>query len=233
MKGTFYGIGVGPGDPDFLTVKAVKAIQASDVVIAPRTEKKGDSTALSIARPHINEETEILELVFPMVYHEDVLNDAWKENKEIILNLLNQGKTVSFLTLGDPMFYSTYIYVYRLLENCGHNIITIPGITAFCAIGSRLGFSLAEGDEVLSIIPATVDEQEIDRVIATADNVVLMKVSKNFPLIVEKLKNAGMLDNAVMISKCGLEGEEIVYDLASAGDKVNYLSTILARKHKI
>lgn len=234
MSGIFYGVGVGPGDPELLTLKAINAIKSSDVIIAPRTEKKDESTALSIARPYIQEGTEILELVFPMNYNAQALSDAWVSNKEIILGLLNNGKKVAFLTLGDPMLYSTYMYVYRLLEASSHEIINIPGVNSFSAIGNRLGMALAEGGDILSIVPATIDDERLERVLAASDNVVLMKVYKNYTEIVEKLHKHGMVENAVMVSKCGLEGEEIIRDLAASGNqKVNYLSTILTKRSKV
>ncbi|CVK20259.1 precorrin-2 C(20)-methyltransferase [Sporomusa sphaeroides] len=234
MSGIFYGVGVGPGDPELLTLKAINAIKSSDVVIAPRTEKKDESTALSIARPYIQEGTEVLELVFPMNYNAQALSDAWVNNKEIILGLLNSGKKVAFLTLGDPMLYSTYMYVFRLLEASGHEIVNIPGVNSFSAIGNRLGVALAEGGDILSIVPATIDDERLERVLAASDNVVLMKVYKNYTEIVEKLHKHGMVENAVMVSKCGLEGEEIIRDLAAAGNqKVNYLSTILTKRSKV
>ncbi|SDD60137.1 precorrin-2 C(20)-methyltransferase [Sporomusa acidovorans] len=234
MSGTFYGVGVGPGDPELLTLKAINAIKTADVVIAPRTEKKDESTALSIARPYIQEGCEVLELVFPMNYNSQALSDAWVNNKKTILELLDAGKKVAFLTLGDPMLYSTYMYVYRLLEDSRHEIVNIPGVNSFSAIGNRLGMPLAEGGDILSIVPATINEERLEKVLAISDNVVLMKVYKNFPDIIEKLDKHGMVENAVMVSKCGLEGEEIIHDLAASGSKkVNYLSTILTKRSKV
>jgi len=176
MSGVLYGVGVGPGDPELLTLKAVKAIEKADVIIAPKTEKKEDSVALAIAKPYLKKDVKVIKLVFPMVFDQNELTDAWISNKDIILELLQAGKTVAFLTLGDPMFYSTFIYVYKLLEKSGHSIEIIPGITAFCAIGSKLGYPLAEGEEVLSIIPATASEEKIEQAMANADNVVLRKL---------------------------------------------------------
>ena len=234
MAGIFYGVGVGPGDPELLTLKAINAIKTADVIIAPRTEKKDESTAMSIARPYIQEASEILELVFPMNYNVQALSDAWVNNKKTILALLDAGKKVVFLTLGDPMLYSTYMYVQRLLEDSGHEIINIPGVNSFSAIGNRLGVALAEGGDILSIVPATIDNERLERVLAVSDNVVLMKVYKNFNEIVEKLHKHGMVENAVMVSKCGLEGEEIIHDLVASGSKkVNYLSTILTKRSKV
>ncbi len=237
MSGIFYGVGVGPGDPELLTLKAVNVIKQADVIIAPKTEKKEDSTALSIARPYLKADVEILKLVFPMINmvdHANTLSDAWENNKNSILELLKEGKNVVFLTLGDPMFYSTYMYVFRLLKDCGYPIHTVPGVPAFCALGSHLGLPLAEGNDVLSIIPATMEAKAFDQILSTVDNIVLMKVYKNFDEVVKKLNKHGFGDNAVMVTKCGLPDEEIHYDLGAVdGSAVNYLSTIIAKKRKL
>jgi precorrin-2/cobalt-factor-2 C20-methyltransferase len=231
MSGIFYGIGVGPGDPELLTVKAINIMKEVDIIIAPKTEKKDGSVALSIARPYLKKDIEIVYQVFPMVVKFEESTEAWETNKNEILALLKAGKKIAFLTLGDPMFYSTYIYVYRLLEHEGFPIETIPGIPAFCAIGSKLGYPLVEGNDILSIIPATADPEKIKQVMAVTDNVVLMKVYKNFSSIVDTLVENEMIDNAVMLSRCGLPDEVRINDLVAEKDKkVNYLSTILARR---
>ena len=213
MKGTFFGIGVGPGDPELLTVKAIRAMEKADVLIAPKTEKKDGSVALSIARPYLKKDIEIVYQVFPMVANFAESTKAWEENKAEILALLEAGKNVAFLTLGDPMFYSTYIYVYRLLEHEAVTIETIPGIPAFCAIGSKLGYPIVEGNDILSIIPATASPE---------------KIAKILPVTEEE----GMAGNAVMVSRCGLPDEERIDDIEAQKDKkVNYLSTILTRRN--
>lgn len=233
MAGTFYGIGVGPGDPELLTMKAIKAIENADVLIAPKTEKKDGSVALSIAKPYLKKDIEIVYQVFPMVLNFET-TDAWQKNKEEILALLYAGKNVVFLTLGDPMFYSTYIYIYRLLaKEKNINIETIPGIPAFCAIGSKLGYPLVEGNDIISVIPATADKETIDKALAVSNNIVMMKVYKNYPEIIDSLTNSDMIENAVLVSRCGLPDEEVITDLAAHKDKkLNYLSTILTRRSK-
>ena len=231
MQGTFYGIGVGPGDPDLLTMKAIKVIHEADVIIAPKSEKKGDSTALTIATPHLKPGAEVLHMVFPMVYQPEALTGAWAENRRVLGELLDAGKNVAFLTLGDPMFYSTYIYVYRLLEHESVQIETIPGVPAFCAIGSKLGYPIVEGNDILSVIPATADPDKIAKILPYTDNVVMMKVYKNFPEMAELLSCNEMARQAVMVSRCGLPDEERIDDIEAQKDKkVNYLSTILTRK---
>ena len=137
MQGKVFGIGVGPGDPELLTVKAVEAIKRADVIIAPRTEKKEGSVALNIAKRYIGEATEIVYQVYPMVTGFAADTSAWDKNKAEIMDMLAQGKQVVFLTLGDPMIYSTYIYIYNRLKAAGADITTIPGIPAFCAIAKR------------------------------------------------------------------------------------------------
>ena len=232
MSGIFYGIGVGPGDPELLTVKAIKAIEKVDVLIAPKTEKKDGSVALTVAKPYLKKDVEIVYQVFPMVKgFAENSTDAWESNKQEILELLRAGKNVAFLTIGDPMFYSTYIYVFRLLENEGVDIQTIPGIPAFAAIGSQLGYPIVEGDDVLSIIPATASPEKVEKAMQAADNVVLMKVYKNFEDVADMLEKNEMAEQAVLVSRAGLDDEKIIYDvLAHKKDKLNYLSTILTRK---
>ena len=231
MRGTFYGIGVGPGDPELLTVKAIKAIEAADVLIAPKTEKKEGSVALEIARHYLKDDIEIVYQVFPMV--KDFAEDtgAWEANKAEILALLNAGKNVAFLTLGDPMFYSTYIYVFRLLEHEDVDIVTIPGIPAFAAIGSRVGRPIVEGNDILAIIPGTADAQRLEEVMAVASSAVVMKVYHNSAEIIDLLRRNNMTKEAVLVSRVGLDDERIIHDLeAHADEKLNYLSTILTRR---
>ena len=233
FAGTFYGIGVGPGDPDLLTVKAIDALGKVDVLIAPKTEKKSDSVALSIAQPHLKPNVEILYRTFPMVRDFAASTEVFEAHKDEILKLLRGGHNVGFATLGDPMFYSTYIYIFKLLEPCGVPIVTIPGVPAFLAIAAQVGRPLAYGNDILTIIPATADLAAIENSLARADSTVLMKVYKNFPEIVDALKARGMIDDAVLVSRCGLDDEKIITDVAAHKDeRLNYLSTILTRKRR-
>ena len=233
MSGIFYGIGVGPGDPELLTVKAIKAIENVDVLIAPKTEKKEGSVALTVARPYLKKDVEIVYQVFPMVKgFAENSTEAWEANKQEILALLQAGKNVAFLTIGDPMFYSTYIYIYRLLEHEDVEIKTIPGIPAFAAIGSQLGYPIVEGDDVLTVIPATASPEKVEKAMQAADNVVLMKVYKNFEEMADLLAKNDMAEQAVLVSRAGLDDEKIIYNVvAHKKDKLNYLSTILTRKN--
>lgn len=233
MKGKMYGIGVGPGDSELMTVKAARIVSNADIILTPKTEKKDGSVALNIAKPYITEKTEIVPVVFPMNLN-DEWKDAWVEAQKIIVSYLEAGKDVVFLTLGDPMFYSTYMYVFRLVEAAGYEIETIPGITAFCAIGSHLGYPIVEDEEILAIIPATAPKEKIDKVLECVDDAVIMKVYKRFDKVQELLLKHDMVDDGVMISRIGLDEENVVRGLRHVDPNIelNYLTTILTKKKK-
>ncbi len=234
MKGTFFGIGVGPGDPELLTIKAMRALEKADVLIAPKTEKKDGSVALSIAQPYLRKEIEIIYQTFPMVADFADSQESKKvleSNKADILALLEKGKNVAFLTLGDPMLYSTYIYIYHLLEHENITIKTVPGVPAFCAIACRFGYPLVEGNDILSIIPATALPEKVAKILPLTDNAVLLKVYKNFPKIVDLLSEHDLAKEAILVSRCGLSEEKCIKDIeAQKQSSVNYLSTILTRR---
>ncbi|MBR6014327.1 MAG: precorrin-2 C(20)-methyltransferase [Selenomonadaceae bacterium] len=230
--GIFYGIGVGPGDPELLTVKAINAIKNADIIIAPKTEKKEGSVALNIAKPYLRDDVEIIYQTFPMVTNFEEFHKVFEENEKEILKFLNAGKNVAFLTLGDPMFYSTYIYIFRLLKNSGVKIETVPGVPAFLAISSYINRPLVYGGDILTVIPATADREKIIDALKISDTAVLMKVYKNFHEVAEILKNENMSEDAVLVSRCGLNDEKIIENIDEHKDEqINYLSTILTRRN--
>ena len=233
-KGKLYGIGVGPGDSGLMTVKAVRLVKEADLIITPKTEKKEGSVAWNIAAPYIPETAEVLPMVFPMVTDPSVLKAQWKENAALIAEKLDKGKNVVFLTLGDPMLYSTYMYIFHAFEGSGYDIETIPGIPAFLAIASYLNMPVAEWEETAVILPATADPEKIDKVLSVADHAVIMKVYKSWPFIQKMLRKHGMIHSSVMISRAGLPDEIVLRDLdqVPADYKPNYLSTILARRDR-
>lgn len=232
-QGIFYGIGVGPGDPELLTVKAINAIKISEVIIAPKTEKKSDSLALQIATPYLRADVQIVYQTFPMVKDFETSPEIFESNVSEIISYLNAGKNVGFLTLGDPMFFSTYIYIFKLLKKSAVQIETVAGVPAFLAIAAKLGYPVAYGNEMLSIIPATADAAKISAALKNSDDAVIMKVYKNFGEVAEILNAENLSENAVLVSRCGLENEKIISDIdACKNEKLNYLSTILTRRKR-
>ncbi len=233
-QGIFYGIGVGPGDPELLTVKAINAIKNSNFIIAPKTEKKSDSLALTIAAPYLRADVQIVYQTFPMVKNFEESPELFEGNVTEILKYLRDGQNVGFLTLGDPLFFSTYIYIFKLLKKSGVQIETVAGVPAFLAIAAKIGYPLACGNDILSIIPATADTEKISAALKNSDAAVLMKVYKNFGEVTEILNAENLSENAVLVSRCGLEGEKISDDINSLkNEKLNYLSTILTSKSKV
>lgn len=234
-KGKLYGIGVGPGDSKLITVKAVEILQKADLIITPKTEKKDGSVAFHIASPYIPETAQILPMVFQMNNDMEAVARQWEENSKIIREKMDEGKNLVFLTLGDPMLYSTYMYIFRALEGTDYEAETIPGIPAFLGIASYLGMPVAEWEETVLILPATASPEKIDRALAAADHAVIMKVYKNWAYIQSELRKHGLIKNAVMVSRAGLPDEIIQRDLDKlpADYKPNYLSTILTKREDL
>ena len=227
----FIGVGVGPGDPELVTVKAMRAIQNADVIIAPRTEKKEGSVAFEIAKVYIRPETEVLQLIFPMNFDADSQDFYWEAARDEIVRQIEAGKKVVFLTLGDPMLYSTYIYVFRLLQKVGIEGTTIPGINSFSAIASHLNQPLAEGNDILTIIPGTISEEKMRAAVKATDSAVVMKVFRKYPQIKGILTEENLLAQGTMISRCGLDGETRFTHLDQKDpEELNYLSTLLTRR---
>lgn len=234
-KGKLYGIGVGPGDSKLLTVKAVEAIKNADMIIMPKSEKKEGSVAFNIAKPYISSETEVLPLVFQMNTDMDAVERQWVENRKIIMEKLDEGKNLVFLTLGDPMLYSTYMYIFNEFKDSDeYDVETIPGIPAFLGIASHIELPVTEWEENVLIIPATASPEKFDKALAASDNAVIMKVYKNFAFVQEELRKHHMIKRAVMVSRMGLPDEIIERDIDSlpADYTPNYLSTIIAKKDK-
>ena len=234
-KGKLYGIGVGPGDSKLLTVKAVEAIRAADMIITPKTEKKEGSVAFNIAKPYISDKTAILPMVFQMSRDMEAVEKQWAENRKIIAEKLDEGKNLVFLTLGDPMLYSTYMYIFNEFKDSpDYEVETIPGIPAFLGIASYIGLPVTEWEENVLIIPATADHEKFDRALAASDNAVIMKVYKSFAFVQEELRKHHMIKRSVMVSRAGLPDEIVIRDIDSlpADYKPNYLSTIIAKRDK-
>ena len=184
MKGKLFGIGVGPGDPELITVKAVNVLKEVDVVCVPQAMPGKPSLALKIAQDYLSEGIEILELVLPMTENQDDLERAWQEAGLKILEQLEKGKNVAFLTLGDPSIYSTYSYVSKVIKRKAPyiEIETIPGITSFSLAAAKAGVPLVEKDESLMILPVGDRQALLDSLVGES-NVVLMKISRDFDLL--------------------------------------------------
>ena len=195
------GIGVGPGDPELLTVKAVKAIQNADVIMCPASKEDRPSIALSVVSTLIDKSKnqEIIKLVFPMTKNKEVLESTWKKNAKIMAEKVLSGKNVVYLTVGDPYLYSTWIYMHKEIA-ANHptmKISVIPGIVSMFTFASKVGVSIAEGSEKVSIIPSCYDLSTVKEIAKNSETMVFLKDGRYFDQVIDLLKEAGFPENSI------------------------------------
>lgn len=228
---TLYAVGVGPGDPELITIKAQRILQQVQTVYVPKSGKQNRSLALEIARPHLPPHVEVEYLYMPMIERGQELEQHWQEAARQVLDGLQRGDA-AFLTLGDPLTYSTATYLAEAVKrlNPQVTIIFVPGITSYNAAAARVGLPLAEGDETLVVVPSVGTAGFLKQVLTTHDTCVLMKVSRAYDTVLQVLQELGLKDNAVLVSRCGTERELVTRDLDSlAGSNIDYLSLIIIK----
>ena len=232
--GTLYGIGVGPGDPELLTLKAARILGRTETVFAAASTKNDSSLALSIAKPHLSDTARVEILGFPMTRDKDLLKRSWEENARRVLIPLGQGKDVAFLTLGDPLLYSTFAYLLRTLRTMepGVPVQSVPGVTSFQAAAARTGTVLAESGENLLVLSGVSDPDELRVHLECADNAAVLKVYRNFGQIRQTLRDLDLMDTSCFVTRLGLEGEAVYRDLDQAPDAPHYFSLVLMKKNK-
>lgn len=235
--GTFYGIGVGPGDPELITVKASSVLAHCHHVFVPKSEIHRDSTALDIARQFLRPGARVHQLTFPMTADRNLLSQCWSEAAAQVLFVLRQGVDACFLTLGDCLLYSTYIYLLRELQSVCPDLhaITIPGITSFSAAAALTNFPLGEGKEPVQIVPSSDNPESLRSAIKTTGTIILMKVGSRLAEIIKILEEADLLTQAVFVARAGQAGQRIVTDLRELKEnaiQAGYLSTILVHTSK-
>jgi precorrin-2/cobalt-factor-2 C20-methyltransferase len=216
LTGKFIGIGVGPGDPELITLKAAKALQTADIICIPKSNADKPSLAVTMIKPILAErkvKPEMLELIFPMT-KDDIANQAlWDKNANFIAEKANGDKTVVFITLGDPMFYSTFIYLYQSLQSQHPNLELeiIPGVSAFNACAASARIPLAEKEELITVIPSDLDEKLVEEVAKRSDNLVFIKCAYRLKELMPVLVRSGFKENSTIaiIRRCSMPNEEV------------------------
>ena len=211
-------VGCGPGDPELLTVKAVKAIQNADVILFPTSKEGKESIAYSIISSLVDSsrKPDIANLVFPMVKDKETLENTWENNARIIADKVKDGKNVVYLTVGDPSLYSTWIYIQRELKSKYPEIkiTVIPGIVSMFAFASKVGISIAEGDETVAVIPACYDLSRVKETAKNCDTMIFLKDGRYFDQVITLLREAGFPDSSLFaIAQDVGTNEEIVKKL--------------------
>ncbi len=195
------GIGVGPGDPELLTVKAVKAIQNADIIMCPASKEDRPSIALSIVSSIIDKSKnqEIVKLIFPMTKDKNILKQTWKRNAKIMAETVLSGKNVVYLTVGDPYLYSTWIYMHKdLKENYPDmDISVIPGIVSIFTFAAKVGVSVAEGSEKVAIIPSCYDLSSVKEIAKHSESMIFLKDGRYFDQVIKVLKESGFPDDSI------------------------------------
>lgn len=235
--GAFHGIGAGPGDPELLTLKSVRILKASKVIAVPRSRDSGadkGSNALEIVKKAVDlEGKELLDLPFPMTKDPSTLNESRRAASSAIVKRLKTGVDVAFITLGDPLLYSTFSYLAPYIkEELPEAAITVsPGITSFSAVAASLLLPLAEADQSVAIIPAAYEMADIKEKIQAFDTVVFMKVNKKIDELIDMLVSLGLEHRSCLVSRAGCVDEVSIRGLGNLkGFKPGYFSTIIVKK---
>lgn len=223
-RGKLYGVGVGPGDKNLLTLLAVETLRRADKIVVPETGN--EKTALKIVAEFV-EGKELISCHMPMTRDEDILERAHSEAAALICDQLEKGFDLAFITLGDPTIYSTYIYLHRKIIEKGYEAEIINGIPSFCAAAARLNISLCDKDEALHIIPASYDH--IESLLKLDGNKVLMKSGKQIDTVIDLLKKDKLISKSKMVECCCMENERLYHNLENVGTS-SYFSVIIVKE---
>lgn len=232
MTAKLYGLSLGPGGADLLTLKAHRILTTVPVVATPKATREGESLALEIARPFLQPGQRVLPLVMPMTGCREVREDAWARAAAAVAACLDRGEDVAFITLGDLFTYSTYGYFQAAFQEVRPQTVieNVPGVTSFAAAAARLGQPLAAGREKLALLPGVGSREELEAILNLFPNIIILKPSGNYALIYEVLTARGLEEKAVLVARCGWPDEEISAGLPPPGGRPTYLSLILIRQ---
>ncbi|MDE2385841.1 MAG: precorrin-2 C(20)-methyltransferase [Alphaproteobacteria bacterium] len=226
MSGTLYGIGVGPGDPELMTVKAWRLVSTARA-IAYLCANGGDSTALEIARPFLPERYEAIAIDMPMKVEREAGQAAYDHGCQRIATVLETGTDVVFLCEGDPFFYGSFMYVFeRLAER--HSVVVVPGVTSLTAAAAELRQPLVERDEVLKVLPATMPAEKLQAELATANAAAIIKVGRHLPKVKAVLAALGLQGQAISHATQPRQSIRTLSELES--DTLPYFTTIIVRR---
>lgn len=246
MNGTFYGIGVGPGDPELLTLKAIRIMKECDMLaialsgsqvnepkrvqLFEQSEYKmsiQECVAYQIALTAVPElkAKELLLLPMPMIKDRQQLDQIHEADAAKVMEILNEGKSIAFITLGDPTIYSTVLYVHRRIKSENYNTSLVPGIPSFCAAAAKLNTGLAENREELHIIPASYEVEESLKLSGTK---VLMKAGKQIRQVKQLLQDDKY--QVELVENCGMEQEKIYRNVDEIPETASYYSLMIVKE---
>lgn len=246
MSGTFYGVGVGPGDPELLTIKALRVIEQSQVIAIPVSDKNFVETVYDptgedpVYKEYLDKcvayqialqagaemkQKAKLYLPMPMMKEKERLRQVHDEGAKETMKLLEEGLDVVFITLGDPTVYSTCMYIHKRIKSNGYRTEIIPGVPSFCAAAARLNQSLVENQEELHVIPASY---EIEEGLNMPGTKVLMKAGRKIPYVKQVIRERNL--ELAMVENCGMENETIYHSVDEIPDEASYYSLFIVKE---
>ena len=228
MSGIFYGVGVGPGDPELMTLKAVRVIRENEIILVPGEDAR-DSVAYRIAAGAVPELSgkEVISVSMPMIKDRKKLEESHDRAADQVETYLREGKNAVFLTLGDPSVYSTFTYLEKRIKERGYATEIISGIPSFCAAAACAGIPLTEWSQELHILPALhcIENQE-----DVPGTVVLMKSGRKMGQVKKWLLEKGR--KAVMVENCGMDNQKIYRSTEEIPEDAGYYSLIIAKEEE-
>jgi len=228
MSGRLVGVGVGPGDPELLTVKGLRVLREADAVFVPVADTGEVGRAEATVREYLDGER-ITRLLFALSDDPEARERNWTNAANEVSKHLGNGETCAFATIGDPNVYSTFTYLARAIREIEPHVEveTVPGITAMQDLASRSGTVLLEGDGRLALLPFTAGEESLREALAGFETVVCYKGGSRLGEVLRVAEEEGRLEGTVYGARLGIEGEQIVQAQEMAGREGTYLSTVV------
>ncbi len=234
--GTLYGIGVGPGDPQMITLQAIEHLKKLDVIFASQKAEGHESIAYSVVRKYLRPNAKVSFLKFKATYDREAFDAIWAENAKEILKTLKTGQNCGYITLGDPSLYSTFSHLLQNLMKLAPalRVEIIPGVSSVTAASNLLNVPLAIDGETLTLIPsAQIKMEQLRPLIRLSDNLVFMKIPSDAQALIKSLEEEGLLHHAIWIQKCCLPNQRVVKELSKEmleEEQDRYLSMMIVKK---
>ncbi|OGN90820.1 MAG: precorrin-2 C(20)-methyltransferase [Chloroflexi bacterium RBG_13_48_17] len=232
--GRLYGVGVGPGDPELLTLRAYNLLSRIPIIFIPLKDEKSTSYARSVIKNLVKEsEGKVIGVVLPMLRDKEQLTDYWLKAAESIWQYINKGQDCAFINIGDPLLYGTFIHILETLKKSHPEIEVevIPGISSISAAAARTVVPLASNDERIAIISGNRADKVIREALDNFDTVVFIKMNKVFDRLLAILEELNLIEKCVYVKRCTTQDEEIIRDISKLkGKKVDYFSLLIVRK---
>jgi precorrin-2/cobalt-factor-2 C20-methyltransferase len=230
MTGTLYGLGVGPGDPELITIKALNILKGAPVIAYPAPDT-GDSLARSIAAPNLPGGQVEIAIKMPMVVERFPAQDVYDRYAGEIADHLEAGRDVALICEGDPFLYGSFMYMYQRLAPT-HDVVVVPGVSSVGACAAVAGIPLVSRNQVLSVVPAPIEEEELERRLAATDAAAIMKVGRHLDKVRRVLDRLGRADDAWYVERATMDSERVLPLKEFDADKAPYFSMILVRRQE-